>query len=60
MSRRIDIELTSVREDGTWTWRAAGAKQPRGVVDSSVLSIDQVVARIVTRVREVAAELAAR
>src|SRR3954451_13944464 len=37
MSRRIDIELTSAREDGTWTWRAAGAKQPRGVVDSSVL-----------------------
>src|SRR5436305_14112119 len=37
MSRRIDIELTSVREDGTWTWRAAGAKQPRGVVDSSLL-----------------------
>jgi cytidylate kinase len=30
------------------------------VVDSSVLSIDQVVARIVARVREVAAELAAR
>src|SRR3954470_4078575 len=37
MSRRIDIELTSVREDGTWTWRAAGAKRPRGVVDASVL-----------------------
>src|SRR5437667_5167835 len=37
MSRRIDIELTSVREDGTWTWRAAGAKQPRGVVESALL-----------------------
>ncbi len=32
MSRRIDVELTSARSDGTWTWRAAGAKEPRGVL----------------------------
>ena len=32
MSRRLEIELTSTREDGTWTWRAAGAKVPKGVV----------------------------
>jgi hypothetical protein len=38
MSRRIDIELTSNRQDGTWTWRAAGAKSPKGVVNSSLLS----------------------
>ncbi len=37
MSRRIEIELTSTKDDGTWTWRAAGAKQPKGVVDASVL-----------------------
>src|SRR5437763_16898701 len=37
MSHRIDVELTSVREDGTWTWRAAGARQPKGVLDASVL-----------------------
>ena len=37
MSRRIDIELTSSRDDGTWTWRAAGAKQPKGDVDGSLL-----------------------
>src|SRR3954463_3486167 len=37
MSRRIDIELTSVRDDGTWTWRAAGAKQPKGVLDGKLL-----------------------
>ena len=37
MSRRIEVELTSTRDDGTWTWRAAGAKQPKGVVDASVL-----------------------
>ena len=37
MSRRIDIELTSALGDGTWTWRAAGAKQPKGVLDGSIL-----------------------
>ena len=37
MSRRIEIELTSKREDGTWTWRAAGAQQPKGVVEDSVV-----------------------
>src|SRR5437660_1221791 len=37
MARRIDIELTSARPDGTWTWRAAGALQPRGVLDGGLL-----------------------
>ncbi|MEJ5254074.1 MAG: hypothetical protein WHS89_01875 [Acidimicrobiales bacterium] len=37
MPRRIEVELTSSREDGTWTWRAAGAKQPKGELDSSLL-----------------------
>jgi hypothetical protein len=37
MSRRIDIELTSSLGDGTWTWRAAGARQPKGVLDGSIL-----------------------
>jgi hypothetical protein len=37
MPRRIDIELTSSRGDGTWTWRAAGAKAPKGSVAGSVL-----------------------
>ncbi len=37
MSRRIDIELTSVRPDGTWTWRAAGAQKPKGVLEGSIL-----------------------
>ena len=37
MSRRIDIELTSSRDDGTWTWRAAGAKQPKGTLDADLL-----------------------
>jgi hypothetical protein len=37
MSRRIDIELTSQTGDGSWTWRAAGARQPKGVVDGSLV-----------------------
>jgi hypothetical protein len=37
MSRRIEVELTSNRGDGTWTWRAAGAREPKGVVDGALL-----------------------
>lgn len=37
MSRRFDIELTSARPDGTWTWRAAGAQQPKGVLDGAII-----------------------
>ncbi len=37
MTRRIDIELTSSRDDGTWTWRAPGARQPRGSLEASLL-----------------------
>jgi hypothetical protein len=37
MSRRLEIELTSERPDGTWTWRAAGAKQPKGDLVATVL-----------------------
>src|SRR5918998_822367 len=35
MSRRIDIELTSSREDGSWTWRAAGAREPKGTLEGA-------------------------
>ena len=37
MSRRIEIELTSALADGSWTWRAAGARKPNGVVDEAIL-----------------------
>jgi hypothetical protein len=37
MARRIEIELTSARDDGTWTWRAAGAREPKGVVEANKL-----------------------
>jgi hypothetical protein len=38
MSNRLDIELTSIRSDGSYTWRAAGARQPKGVIDAKVLA----------------------
>lgn len=37
MPRKIEVELTSDRGDGTWTWRAAGAKQPKGELAASLL-----------------------
>ncbi|MEJ7583638.1 MAG: hypothetical protein WKF43_05990 [Acidimicrobiales bacterium] len=37
MSRRIDVELTSIRGDQSWTWRAAGARQPKGELDAELL-----------------------
>ena len=37
MSRKISIELTSDKGDGTWTWRAAGAREPKGLVAASML-----------------------
>lgn len=37
MSRRLEVELTSKRDDGSYTWRAAGARQPKGDLDGSLL-----------------------
>lgn len=37
MSRRLEIELTSTLSDQEWTWRAAGARQPKGVIAASLL-----------------------
>ena len=37
MPRRIDIELTSALSDGSYTWRAAGAREPKGVLPGSIL-----------------------
>ena len=34
---RMEIELTSCREDGSWTWRAVGAREPRGAVEAILL-----------------------
>ncbi len=40
MARRIEVELTSTKDADTWTWRAAGAKQPKGEVAASLLYAD--------------------
>jgi hypothetical protein len=53
MSRRIDIELTSSRPDGTWTWRAAGAREPKGVVDSTLLPADARVGQVLKAEAEI-------
>ena len=37
MAHRIEVELTSQTGDDTWTWRAAGAKQPRGTVEARLV-----------------------
>lgn len=37
MTRRMDIEVTSTRPDGTFTWRQAGAKAPKGSGGADVL-----------------------
>ena len=37
MSRYTDIELTSQAADGSWTWRAAGARQPRGTLSGDLV-----------------------
>lgn len=40
MSSRLEIELTSARPDGVWTWRKAGAKMPKGEVAGDLLPAD--------------------
>ena len=37
MGRRIEVELTSTRDDGSWTWRAAGARKPKGELDGALV-----------------------
>ncbi len=56
MSRRIDIELTSHTPDGTWTWRAAGAKQPKGRVDGALVPAGEAVGAVLQADVEVGLE----
>ena len=46
MSRRIDIELTCELEDGSWTWRQAGARAPKGVLDAGLAPADATVGTV--------------
>lgn len=45
MSRHIDIEITSIQND-TATWRAAGARAPKGSVATSILGSSATVGAI--------------
>lgn len=36
----MEVELVSALADGTWRWRAAGAREPRGVIEGSLLHQD--------------------
>ncbi len=56
MSRRIDIELTSQTGDGTWTWRAAGARQPKGTVDGSLVPAGEKVGSVLQATVDVGLE----
>ncbi|MGH3155533.1 MAG: hypothetical protein ACRDNF_02990, partial [Streptosporangiaceae bacterium] len=38
--------MTSQTGDGNWTWRAAGAKQPKGVVDGTLVPSGQAVGAV--------------
>jgi len=46
MASRIEIELTSARDDATWTWRAAGAREPKGTLDGAILPSDAAVGTV--------------
>jgi hypothetical protein len=56
MSRRIDIELTSQTSDGSWTWRAAGARQPKGVVEAAMVPSGEKVGSVLLAEIEVSLE----
>ena len=51
MSSRLEIELTSSRPDGVWTWRKAGAKMPKGEVEASKLPAESklILAKIIVK-----------
>jgi hypothetical protein len=56
MPRRIEIELTSQAGDGSWTWRAAGARQPKGVVEGDLVPAGQAVGSVLRAEVEVGLE----
>ena len=40
---KIDVEITSKRENGDWTWRAVGARQPKGTINASLVPTESAV-----------------
>ncbi len=37
MPNRLDIEITSQSTESSYTWRSAGAKEPKGTIKASLL-----------------------
>ena len=56
MSRQIDIELTSKTGDGSWTWRAAGARQPKGAVEGALVPAGEAVGAVLRAEVEIGLE----
>jgi hypothetical protein len=56
MSRHIDIELTSQTGDGAWTWRAAGARQPKGTVEAALVPPGEAVGAVLRAEVEIGLE----
>ena len=56
MSHRLEVMLTSRRPDGTWTWRAAGARQPKGVLPEGLLPAGAAVGDVLRVEAEVSVE----
>ena len=56
MSRHIDIELTSKTGDGSWTWRAAGARQPKGAVEAALVPTGEAVGAVLRAEVEIGLE----
>lgn len=56
MSHRLEVKLTSRRADGTWTWRAAGARQPKGLLAEGLLPADASVGDVLRVEAEVSVE----
>jgi hypothetical protein len=52
----MDIELTSKSGDGSWTWRAAGARQPKGVVAGALVPSDEAVGSVLRAEVEIGLE----
>ena len=56
MSQRLEVMLTSRRPDGVWTWRAAGARHPKGVLEAELLPADAAVGDVLRVEAEVSVD----
>src|SRR5579863_2061499 len=56
MPRVSEIELTSRSDSGTWNWRAAGARQPRGTLSAELAPKDAAVGDVLRAELEIGLE----